>query len=1338
MKKRLLSALLALVMVLTMLPATVFATPVRYDKYTNHVYDGARVTYYAKESSDATLDNGNPIPARTWVYEYYEKVTGSSDVKHIIEVSNGVIVGTIDRTSATSTGTYYGDIDDAYDKGTNIVLNQDDELTGGSKQITKSFTVDVDGNTLTINDSNLDFTKSVTMTVTDSNYRKGYGSQGGVTFTGGLSHTVADRERTVNVTVRDAAVTGDITLNGNVTRTITLDNAAVGGSITLNGWESGTNAVKQARQTLTSTNGTTIGGNISVTGNGSTVSLQDTNVAAGSSSTVSLSGTGTTLNVTGTTDVWNVALFGAAAVNGKKATGNGPTVNVSGTIGNLTQGAGTESLDSPYKVNVSMGGTITSINLPNAEIKVNQGETGVILLGKGKLDITGPNAVVGDVTLGNSANLADSVAVNISGGNSTIGTIAAVNGSKHTLSVSNDRTTYIKDVTPVGSFNKGGIKGGSFGNAINAELLNRTGTDALQFMLADTVKYRYYTRLELAELVSDYIKADKALGESNSPSSAVIGHTQVQTLTLMNGNSEVWAKINYDPAMGSKIMLPAEVNGIKVQTWTDDNRTTWRGEYPLPVVSVQEVKLNAQSTGTNISKLTNATVKTNPVGDTYYNNVRASLSGNTISLSGAVNPNNGGTQIFSLYLTTDMVDESGNYVEVTIPVVYDSENKSQPLTIGNMNGVATSLLGGMTAQEGQTILKLSNGTTYTLNGSGLKVPTGDYSVDLELMEIVATDKVSGHTAGEKARLEGYLGSDNITDGVASKDGDVYANFKTSPAVLQAINAVEAGMTESQVTSLINTAQRNYWNANYTGKSPTKDQLAADGYNKVVIVPYLNVTATAYNPNQTITLTLEPYYRIEVRSTLAGDADPTTTTNHAPIVVKPGASLGKLEDGNDVMGTVTVKFNFQGANNKIPTGWMHQDATYAYSGATTANTFAIKHAGANNGLGTMIINSDAPLVTMTDGTNDVGFGYNTLQAAVDDAKNNYVINVDANYKGSMAINVTGEARKFKIVANGNTGVTTNTSNGLVDVTRSGHEYTVQLTRDVAATVDGTTASIAVATVNNGSARVSATSAKSGSTVTVTATPAAGYRTSGVSVTAHMTKTNTNAAVSVTRSSDNVYTFKVPEGASSITVTPTFVVGTTSTGLPFYDVAANDYYYEAVKYVYDNGLMNGVNTTGTQFGGSQTLNRAMVVTILYRAAGSPNVSSVSGFNDVANNTWYSQAVTWGNQNGIVQGDADATGKLTGTFRPADPISRQELATILYRYNTNYRGRATTGSTTLTNYVDQGSVSSWATAGMQWAVGNGIVNGTTNTTLTPGGNATRYQAATMLMRYGRGFGL
>ena len=174
--------------------------------------------------------------------------------------------------------------------------------------------------------------------------------------------------------------------------------------------------------------------------------------------------------------------------------------------------------------------------------------------------------------------------------------------------------------------------------------------------------------------------------------------------------------------------------------------------------------------------------------------------------------------------------------------------------------------------------------------------------------------------------------------------------------------------------------------------------------------------------------------------------------------------------------------------------------------------------------------------------------------------------------------------------------------------------------------------------------------------------------------------------------------------------------------FSDVNLRKWFYNEVNTALKNGWFKGL--TATKFGPNDGMTRAMLVQVLYRMSGS-KAASTAQFTDVADGKWYAEAIAWASENGIVNGFTD------GRFQPDTLITRQQLAAILYRYDT-YRGHTPQGSAALDGYADAASVESWAAEAMSWANGNGLVTGVTPTTLVPNGTATRAQVAVILSRY------
>ena len=292
----------------------------------------------------------------------------------------------------------------------------------------------------------------------------------------------------------------------------------------------------------------------------------------------------------------------------------------------------------------------------------------------------------------------------------------------------------------------------------------------------------------------------------------------------------------------------------------------------------------------------------------------------------------------------------------------------------------------------------------------------------------------------------------------------------------------------------------------------------------------------------------------------------------------------------------------------------------------------------------------------------------------------------------------------------------TFNGWYDTNGAKVENGVSVTRDMVLTAHWT-AIPSTPSYDSGSSnvKVSPRTPEAGDTVTITPDPDAGYEVDEVIVT-----DRNGDAVRVTANRNGTYTFEQPRGR--VTIEVTFV--RTDSGLPFIDVAANAWYYDAVAYAYENGLMSG--TASNLFSPNATTTRGMIVTMLYRLEGEPRVSGTSTFDDVADGVYYTDAVIWANANGIVTGYDETT------FGPNDAITREQMAAILYRY-AQYKGYDTAqGGMAIREYEDYENISEYALKAMGWAVSQGLVTGTSSTTLTPDGSAIRAQVATIFQRF------
>lgn len=1358
MKKRILSALLALVMVLALLPATVFAAAAETGK--------TSVRYYDKVQPNLLDESGQKI-GPGWYYQFQMDVGNNRKETRYAKVDTGVVTGT------STSGTWYESADAALAKGqTSFTLLSNQTISG----LNRNLTVDTNGHMLTV--GNADMAKVTSLTVTDARYAAAQkaglsGSQGSVNWS---INNDSNGTQSFTLTLRNGGkLSGSVTLINPANHTITMtDYAQISGSVNMSGNATNTNA-----QNVSLSNNCEITQLVTLTGNSSRVNVASSKLTGG----LNLTGTGTQLMVNGI-----ISKVGAVTLNSaqSKTTGTNATVNISqGQVESITQTA--DDLKSNIKITVGENGSVGAITIVNgADITVNQGSTGDITLPSGTLTVNGPSARLGALTLNGTGNTTFKVA----GTGNSITSVSASNGTSLKVDIAAEISNTFGAVSLDG-YKGHGIKGGTYtSTAPTADALANSGNEALIYQCVGGGSTTFYTSAQLADGLYKQVTTTGTLTivgqDTNSTIKGVI--------TFTRGTNEA-GKLNYY-GVTTIAMLPNKALGTVVATWTDTthgNKTyNAGGSYDAPQGG-GNVTLSTQGASQVVTKINGLGVLT--TGDNA--NITASLNGNVITLSGAVKPT-GGIASFQLNLLTDLVDsDTQKQVEIPVWVNYNTVNKR------TFFGNQVNLTGGLTVNADGSRLTLFDGSTYyTLNGSGLRVMDENFKTDVDPASAVKAT----YTGTGDATTKQYVA--NLIQGTL--DGDTAASFdwSRSTAVKQAVNAVQAGITSSQVQNWRDQAQRKAWQNHYSG-SPTKDQYTTDSvskdYTEVYLVPYLNVTASKFNRNGTLTAALSVYYRVEVRK----GSDATTA-----IEVQAGRALGTLGEEFDI--GVVVKFGST-LNTMLTAGnnnaYMRQDDTYVYKNGT-GNAFTISHSG-RTGLGTIVIDQTAPLVMLersrgATNTTHVPAGaiayYTTLQAAVNDTQPQPKDHVDRitvlnGYKASDSIDVTGLARTFYIKAEGNTTLTRASNNFTMTPDTTGSLWTVQLAKE---TATGTVA-IYVTDVANGNASASIVRAKAGDTVTITTNPNSGYYTLGVSA---VGSNNTSIAVS---GSGNSWSFKVPDNVVSVTVTPNFGVGggqvsinvnnatngsatvssgtnnvtqgstitvytvpragyratgvsvyfnngtsvnatntgtntwvftvpagattatvtpsfTVETGLPFTDVGSNDFYLQYVNFVYKHGMMEGFGNKYT-FNGNGNVTRAQIVLILYRLSGSPSVSGVTKFSDVPANQWYSAAVAWASNNNIVNGRSNSI------FDPGTAVTRQELAAILYRYN-NYRGLSNGNLSNLSQFTDRGYVQSYAKEAMQWAVGNGIISGTTNTTLSPNGTAIRYQAAAMLTRYCQNF--
>lgn len=255
-------------------------------------------------------------------------------------------------------------------------------------------------------------------------------------------------------------------------------------------------------------------------------------------------------------------------------------------------------------------------------------------------------------------------------------------------------------------------------------------------------------------------------------------------------------------------------------------------------------------------------------------------------------------------------------------------------------------------------------------------------------------------------------------------------------------------------------------------------------------------------------------------------------------------------------------------------------------------------------------------------------------------------------------------------------------------------------------------VKIANSGDGVAKVDKSYASAGAKVTITVTPGRNATVQRITVT-----DEDGERLKLTENRDGTYSFTMPSGTVNV------YVRFSGSGLPFADVPSGSWYYDDVAYVYDTGLMTGL--TATTFGPNLSTTRGMIVTILWRMENEPAAKHGCPFADVRRGSYYEQAIAWASENGIV------TGFDASTFAPDQAITREQLAAILFRFAA-YRGMdAVTLRENLSSFQDQAAISAYAVSALNWAVGEGLMQGTGDK-LEPTGSATRAQVAAMLRRF------
>lgn len=468
---------------------------------------------------------------------------------------------------------------------------------------------------------------------------------------------------------------------------------------------------------------------------------------------------------------------------------------------------------------------------------------------------------------------------------------------------------------------------------------------------------------------------------------------------------------------------------------------------------------------------------------------------------------------------------------------------------------------------------------------------------------------------------------------------------------------------------------------------------------VVKQPYLDVVVTTIDTTEstaTIEMNITPKYNLVAVATtgettvdpkngyVIDSACPLTITTPTEVSVNlPGVFKGK-----------TIYIKHSASNGKV----------YYYTATADTITGLVKFT-TKNGFSPFVFSLTNGAVAEVNGT-----GYDNFQNAVDAVDNNGTIkalkDITSTVSGNKSFTVNADIHSVNLSA----------ASGY-NLTKNGNTYTVSHQSSGGPGSSGgsisapTTYAVNVNAATNGAVAADKKTASKGTTVTVTASPSKGYVVDAVKV---VDKDGKDVAVT---EKDGKYVFTMP--ASAVTVTGSFKAETPApAALPFTDVKSGNWFYDAVKYAYAQGLMTG--TSATTFAPNGTMNRAMIVTVLYRLEKSPAVTGASKFTDVPAGQWYSDAVAWAAANKIVNGYDETT------FGPMNAVTREQMAAILFRYEQVKGLENVTLEENLNRFPDQNKISAYAIPALQWAVGQKIINGNADGTLDPTGTATRAQVA------------
>ena len=577
---------------------------------------------------------------------------------------------------------------------------------------------------------------------------------------------------------------------------------------------------------------------------------------------------------------------------------------------------------------------------------------------------------------------------------------------------------------------------------------------------------------------------------------------------------------------------------------------------------------------------------------------------------------------------------------------------------------------------------LSGNATISLLGTTYNVVLGDLTALAENVEVAvggaATKVGSGISEADRNAVTAALEKTDAED----------ATLAVARAATQQIKSVVSNLNADELLKQANGDSQD---------SP---------YDTIQVQTYLSITATSYDSKATdkaFSLEITPMFKVVAVDSDDGDKDAydlkisgqLTNVSPGPVSITVGIPDGFVTNAESPVYVHHAKNAYTHVYKATVTGDAENGFTAEFTNPDGFSTFTLKTSAA---------------ASITDANGQETY-YATLQNAVDAVANGGTIKLLANGSATVSkkISFTIDRGSFKATITAGSGY---------EMTQNGNTYTfTQKTGGGGSSGGGgggggggaavTTYTLTFDT--NGGTAIAKVTKNKGTTINLSdyTTTREGYTFAGWYADEGLTDKVTSITLNANKTVYAKWTENVP-----VEPEPT---------IPFTDVNEGDWFYDAVCYVYENGMMNGVSETS--FAPNATTSRAMIVTILYRLENEPAVSG-SSFTDVPSGQWYSNAVAWAAANGIVNGVTETT------FAPNSAITREQMAAILYRY-ADWKGCDVSGRVDLSGYTDAASVSAYATEAMAWANAEGLITGVTDTTLRPAGSAVRAQAATILMR-------